>query len=274
MKLRLPLVLITLAALSVGLPAASASAAVRRAGPGGVADSPPTAPSAPLVTSFTSPNWAGWMDLAAKDVQLSKVTARFEVPTTTCPVAKAASYFWVGLDGWTDQTVEQAGVGAYCIVHSGSTYKPEYFDWYEMYPNKPIEEFAVEPGDAIVATVSYDAATAKYSLQVTDKSRSGASFRVSRACPSGSTCDRASAEVITEDPGGGPANAQYLADFHTVAFSHAQVTSGNGTVGGLGTNSQWTGDRVVMEYQSKEMAKPSPRNSTFNGFSVTFKNKG
>jgi Peptidase A4 family len=214
------------------------------------------------------------MDLASKDVQLTKVTARFVVPTTSCPVAKAASYFWVGFDGWTDQTVEQAGVGAYCIVHSGSSYKPEYFDWYEMYPNKPTEKFTVDPGDTIVATVSYSAATSKYSLQVTDKSHPGASFKVSKACPSGSTCDRASAEVITEDPGGGPTKAQYLANFHTVTFSHVQVTSSNGTVGGLGTNSQWSGDKVVMEYKSKVMAKPSPRNSTFTGFSVAFKSKG
>jgi hypothetical protein len=274
MKLRLPFIVVTVAALTVVLPAVSASGAVRPARPGGLGDAPPGATSARAVTSFTSPIWAGWMDLATKDAQLNKVTARFVVPTTSCPVAKAASYFWAGLDGWSDQTIEQAGVGAYCIIHSGSSYKPKYFDWYEMYPNKPVEKFAVDPGDTIVVTVSYDAATSKYALQVADKSRSGASFKVSRPCPSGSTCERNSAEVITEDPGGGPASAQYLANFHTVTFGHVQVTSSNGTVGGLGSNSQWTGDKVVMEYLSKLMANPSPRNATFTGFSVAFKSKG
>jgi hypothetical protein len=274
MKLRPPLIVIALAALFAGMPAASASAAVRPAASYGIPASPPAIASAPVVTTLTSPNWSGWMDLAVNNAQLDKVTARFHVPTTSCPVAKAASYFWVGLDGWTDQTVEQAGIGAYCIIHSGSIYKPEYFDWFEMYPNKPVEKFTVDPGDAIVVTVSYDAATSKYSLQVTDKSRAGVSFKVVKPCPSGSTCDRASAEVITEDPGGGPAAGHLLANFHAVAFTDVQVTSGNGTVGGLGSNAQWTGDKIVMEYKSAVMAQPSPRNSTFNGFSVAFKSKG
>jgi Peptidase A4 family len=274
MKLRFPLIVIALAALSIGMPAVSASGAVRSAVPGPVPVSSPGVASTPLVSSFTSPNWAGWMDLAAKDAQVYKVTAQFDVPTTSCPAAKAASYFWVGLDGWTDKTVEQAGTAAYCNQKSGSGYKAEYFDWYEMYPNKPVSEFFVDPGDKIIATVSYDSATGKYILQVTDKSRSGSNFRVVRPCPSGSTCDKASAEVITEDPGGGPADGQYLANFHSVTFSHIVVTSGNGTVGGLGTNSQWTTDKVLMEYQSKLMAKPSERNTALTGFTVTYKSKG
>jgi hypothetical protein len=274
MKLRFTLVVIALAALFTGMPAASASGSLPPAGATGVPDSPPAVISPPLVTTLTSPNWSGWMDLAATSAQLYKVTAQFAVPTTSCPAAKAASYFWVGLDGWTDQTVEQAGVGAYCIIHSGSGYKPEYFDWYEMYPNKPVQKFTVDPGDIIVATVSYDAATSKYTLQVADKTRAAADFKLTKPCPSGSTCDKASAEIISEDPGGGPASGQLLANFHKVTFSHVLVRSASGKVGALGSNSQWTADKIVMEYQSKIMANTSPRNATLNGFTVTFVSKG
>jgi hypothetical protein len=282
MKLRPPLIAIALAALSIGVPAVSAAAASHPAShpaghpaqPGAGAGAPRMPSSTPLVTGLTSPNWAGWMDLGIKTAQLYKVTAQFQVPAATCPVADATAYFWVGLDGWTDKTVEQAGVAAYCNQKSGSGYKAEYFDWYEMYPNKPVAKFFVHPGDTIVATVSYDAATAKYNLQIADKSAASSSFKVAKACPSGSTCDKSSAEVITEDPGGGPASGQYLANFKTVTFSHVQVTSRNGTVGGLGANSRWSANKIVMEYQSKVMARPSARNATNTGFSVAFKSKG
>lgn len=232
---------------------------------------PRSDPLPPRATSRTSQVWAGWMDLADANVQLYDVSAQFKVPTTSCPAAGAIAAFWVGLDGWTDNTVEQAGVDAYCVVSTPSGYVPEYFDWYEMYPSNTVSEFYVSPGDTIDVSVSYDSGNGKYYLDVNDKTHPGANFSAPESCPARHTCNKSSAEVIAEDAGGGVAKGFNLADFHTVGYSAAEVISRSGTIGDLFGNSMWSANQITMKYGSTVLAQPSARNSTNNGFSVAWK---
>lgn len=53
--------------------------------------------------------------------------------------------FWVGLDGWWDDTVEQGGTSARCV--NGT---PQYATWWEMYPTNAIQTvFSINAGDSI-----------------------------------------------------------------------------------------------------------------------------
>jgi Peptidase A4 family len=251
---------IALASLSAAVPVASASAAVWSA-------------VRPAAGSLTSNVWAGWMDRANANVQIYDVAARFTVPRVTCTHRGSDAYFWVGLDGWGNATVEQTGVAAVC-EHTSSGNKPVYVDWYEMYPKRGVVVHPVARGDTIIASVSYDSRNGQYYLQISDRTRPGASFSTHKSCPRGHTCRKAMAEVIAEDPGGGVKKGVYLANFGTVHFSEAEVISRNGTVGSLEGNNLWSANKITMKYKSTLMAQPSGRSDHYTAFSVTFKNKG
>jgi hypothetical protein len=179
-----------------------------------------------------SGNWSGYIALPKTGSGGSKafkhVSAAYSVPSVNCSVTNYAfSYHWVGLDGWTDGTVEQDGVGSFCV--NGS---PDYFAWYEMFPAGPTMEFSVNPGDAITSSVTYRG-SGKYTLALTDQT-SGQSFDVSQTCAS--TCSNSSAEVITE----GYTSAPYdgTADFGAEHYDTAVVQGGGGASGGL-TSTHW-----------------------------------
>jgi hypothetical protein len=281
MRVRRLLLAMALVTLVAAVPVASASAAASPPQPGRFTPMmghgrrvtfTPVSPDLvrPRATNQTSTVWGGWMDLADSNVKLYDVASQFNVPSSTCPRSGAVAYFWVGLDGWTDGTVEQAGIAVQC---NGTT--PEYYDWYEMYPNKPVAEFVVSRGDTVVASVSYDSANSRYYLEVDDKTNPNANFNVNLPCPSG-PCNRSSAEVVAEDPGGGAAKGYYLANFRNVDFSETQVISNNGTIGGLVGNSLWSANEITMEYPgSTVMVQPGARSgSDGNAFIDTYKSDG
>ena len=85
---------------------------------------------------------------------VTDVKGSWIVPTVTCAAKAPDSYssFWVGIDGYGSNTVEQIGIDADCV--SG---KAAYSAWFEFYPHWPstINTVDVVPGDTISAEVSY-----------------------------------------------------------------------------------------------------------------------
>jgi hypothetical protein len=156
-----------------------------------------------------STNWSGYVATHA-GVQL--VHARWVVPAATCTPNDTNfqdTSFWVGIDGWADGTVEQAGTDVSCGPHSTT---PTYVAWWEMYPtNAEQPEFAVSPGDHIDASVTF--ANGSYVLTVKDLT-TGKSFSRTKKCGAGLTCKRTSAEWIAESPSYGTALAD-LAGYKT-----------------------------------------------------------
>jgi hypothetical protein len=76
---------------------------------------------------------------------LDVVRAKWTQRAVTCPTANAWAVFWVGLDGWWDDTVEQGGTSARCV--NGT---PQYATWWEMYPTNAIQTvFSINAGDSI-----------------------------------------------------------------------------------------------------------------------------
>src|SRR5712691_10903633 len=89
---------------------------------------------------------------AATSGTYASVSATWTEPTGTC-TSRGSQYssFWVGLDGYSSNSVEQTGSEVDC---SGSS--PRYYAWYEMYPNPSVSySNTVRPGDHFNASVTY-----------------------------------------------------------------------------------------------------------------------
>ncbi|KAH2128541.1 hypothetical protein KXV68_001658, partial [Aspergillus fumigatus] len=105
-----------------------------------------------------SSNWAGVvLENPPPSATYTYVSATITVPTPTPTdnTTYQASSAWVGIDGDTYTTaILQTGVDFYVI--DGEPYTDA---WYEWYPNFAMyyDEFAVSPGDVIIASVNVTA---------------------------------------------------------------------------------------------------------------------
>jgi Peptidase A4 family len=201
------------------------------------------------VTSLPTVNWSGYADAESSSSQtFTDVSGDWVMPGVTCPTRpyQNSDVFlanWVGLDGVTDQTVEQLGTAAQCF--EGVTY---YYVWYEMYPAGTVEEGTAacinenvdcpQPGDRISASVSVTPGSSgenDYTLSLTDHTNPSESFSVSQECAS-STCLDSSAEWVIERPAVLPpfgVQILPLADFGRTAFTNGSLVS-DGTPSSIG----------------------------------------
>jgi hypothetical protein len=165
-------------------------------------------------TTVTSDNWSGY---AANGGTYTSVTTTFTQPAVKCSSGDQYSSFWVGLDGYSSETVEQTGTEADC---DGKT--AEYSAWYELYPAYPVTyNEPVKPGDKITESVTFSG-TKTYTLTITDSGSSDSWTKTTTKSSSGDS--RSSAEVIAEAPYDG--GVLPLADFGSVSFSGSTVDGG------------------------------------------------
>ena len=139
-----------------------------------------------------STNWSGYAVTGAKSA-FKSVSANWKQPTATCTTRHGHQYaaFWVGLDGYNSNSVEQTGTDSDC---TGRT--PDYYGWYEMYPANPVfYTNTVKPGDSISASVTFSG-TNTYTLVLKDTTRGWTQTKTINE----SGLNRSSAEVITEAP--------------------------------------------------------------------------
>jgi hypothetical protein len=187
------------------------------------------------VGSLASRNWDGYVALPLKGIKdFNVVKSTWVEPTVTCEAKNAWTVFWVGIDGWGNDTVEQGGSSARCINSV-----PHYTLWWEMYPTNSIQTMnLINPGDTITASVTFDPTTKVFQIKVRDVTM-GKGFTENEKCASDQTCQRASAEAIAEDVGHFGAGTYFpLADYRTMTFTKTSLTDVNGTSGGF-TNSAW-----------------------------------
>jgi hypothetical protein len=194
------------------------------------------------VSSMPSINWSGYADAETGSDTVSQVSGNWTVPAVTCvprPYQNQDVFLanWVGIDGFSDQTVEQLGSATQC--YEGVEY---YYVWYEMYPANTIEEGTTacindnvncpQPGDRISASVTVTSAGSgenNYKLTLVDHTRPDESFSVTQQCAV-ATCTDSSAEWIVERPATlppppAPIQILPLADFWKTYFSSADVVS-------------------------------------------------
>jgi|HubBroStandDraft_1064217.scaffolds.fasta_scaffold08935_2 hypothetical protein len=201
-----------------------------------------------------SSNWAGYV-VTGSDGAFFSVSASWTQPTATCS-SRTDEYaaFWVGLDGYSSDSVEQTGTDSDCDDRT-----PDYYGWYEMYPADPVYYTStVEPGDAMSASVTFSG-TETYTLVVKDSTQGWTETTTHNE----SGLDRSSAEVIVEAPcctdSGG---VLPLADFSTICFTNVRV---NGTLIG----SQNPIEIVLVDSSGEDEASVSSVNAS-GGFCVTW----
>ena len=168
-----------------------------------------------LVATQTSTNWSGY---AATGGSYTTVASSWTEPAVSCS-ADGIVAFWVGLDGWGSNTVEQDGTGVDCS--SGS---PQAFAWWETYPANSIQQYdePVAAGDRLTSTVSYQS-NGRYDMVLTDSTQGWTENNVV-AKPSGAA--NASAEVIAEAVSSN-SGVTPLPNFGTVQFTGSTVNNGS-----------------------------------------------
>ena len=162
-----------------------------------------------------SDNWSGYAATGSNGA-FHSITANWTEPTGHCSSGTTYSSFWVGLDGYSSNSVEQTGSEVDC---SGRT--PQYYSWYEMYPAFPVNfSNTVRAGDSFTGTVTFSG-TNTYTLTLTDHTQGWTKTITKKH----SGLARSSAEVITEAPSSSSGPLP-LTDFGTVTYSSSAA---NGT---------------------------------------------
>ena len=155
-----------------------------------------------------STNWSGYA-VTGGNGAFTSISASWTEPTGTCSGSRKYSSFWVGLDGFNSNSVEQTGSEVDC---SGRT--ALYYSWYEMFPAAPVNYTnTVRPGDHFTASVTFSG-TSTYTLKISDTTQ-GWSHTTTK---SQTGLARSSAEVITEAPSSS-SGVLPLANFGTVTYS-------------------------------------------------------
>ncbi|MFY9660201.1 MAG: G1 family glutamic endopeptidase [Terriglobales bacterium] len=223
--------------------------------------------------SVESANWSGY---AVTGSDFTNATGSWTVSAVNCTkTPDTYSAFWVGIDGYSSDTVEQTGTIGWC---NGK--KAEYYAWYEFYPAGSVEisSVPVVPGDQISAEISFS--DKEFTTTITNVT-TGKTYSKTETV-SGAT--RSSAEWIAEAPC--CTSKGYflpLSDFGTGSFGldYTSVSDTNyatdsgkkgisGAIGAFGTKSQKI---TMINASSVDEAVPSAISSDGSSFQVVWKSK-
>jgi hypothetical protein len=212
--------------------------------------------------SVASSNWSGYgVEGSAK---FTDVQGTWVQPTATCK-GKGTKYssFWVGIDGYNSNSVEQLGSDSDC---DGTA--PTYYAWWEMYPaasvNLSPSKYPVQAGDTLTAEVSVSGSSFTLSL----KSSRGWTF--TKVKTGSASLKQESAEWIAESPEVGASLAK-LANFGTVGFTNCVAAAG-GSDEPISSFTGKSGPHEITMVTSKGVtrAAPSVLDSAGNAFSITW----
>jgi hypothetical protein len=174
-------------------------------------------------SSVGSFNWSGYVNSSTAGA-FTAVSGTWRQPATVCSPEQRLTAFWVGLDGFDNETVEQLGTLAYCFEGV-----PTYFTWWEMFPGAAVTVGStVRPGDLISASVQRSGTS--YTLTLVDATTPGNSFSTTASC---TTCENDSAEWIAERPAFA-IGITPLSFFRSWTVMRASQTS-NGVQGSIGS---------------------------------------
>ena len=245
-------------------------------------------------------NWSGYAVTGAKG-SVTNAKGSWVVPQVTCAnTQNGYSSFWVGIDGWNSNTVEQIGTDSDCVNVLGTkTDTPTYYAWFEFYPkgsyligsyNRSGACIAdcVFPGDKISAAVTAGGSSPRgarggqsFTVTITDETQ-GWSFTTTSSVPG---AQQSSAEWIAEAPYGCNTASGFcqLSDFGTTYYGEKNTSVANtafATVSGLtkplGSFGSSVQQAVMVNYSSTTtvMAEPSALDSTETSFTVAWYNAG
>ena len=151
-------------AASAGQHSTPAAAAPHNINPGGLFRAAPGTRTEKVhgrSISFSS-NWSGY---AVTGSTFTTATASWTQSAITCSRGSGQTDMspWVGIDGFSSNTVEQTGSSGDC---NGSSV--DYYAWYEMYPQNFVTiNKTVKAGDQFTGTVTHTSGTS-YTLTLQD----------------------------------------------------------------------------------------------------------
>lgn len=209
---------------------------------------------APVTAEFgaNSGTWAGWVAAGHH----TSVSASWRQPSVTCSAHETSdSAFWVGLDGYGSQSVEQVGTQSGCADGH-----PFYSAWTEFYPAPAVvASVPVRPGDAMRATVAFVSGH-NYRLTVSNVTRNWAKT----VNGSSNLGTNASVEVVVEAPTDArTGRVLALSRFSSARFTG--VTVDNAALSRLARRQQ-----LVMGSIKRVMAQPSDVDSS-ESFGVSWR---
>jgi hypothetical protein len=212
-----------------------------------------------------SPHWSGYVDQGGGNY--TEVQSTYIQPTVACTVANSWTTFWVGMDGWSNGSVEQSGTMAYCTSAGRA---PQYYAWWEMYPSNAIQymTIAIHPGDKIHAQVNYSAG--QYNLGVSDLS-DGQSYSKPTNCTYSAGCQNSSAEWIIERAGSygtNPVTYFPLGDYGTMTLNGDDAAVNGGAAEPVNNNPNYQVNMV--EGSSNTLATTSPLGVNGDSFTGTY----
>jgi hypothetical protein len=221
------------------------------------------------VQEGTSQNWSGYAALT-KLAHPATGSVDAVYGSWICPTLSSASHntwcsLWVGIDGYSSNTVEQLGT-----EHDWFNGQQSNYAWFEMYPNYSYEivGFPANPGNVISASVVYQG-NGVFVLSIANLTV-GVHTTIPTSYTKSKTAQRSSAEWILEAPYSG--SILPLSHFGTALFSNCTATINN--IHGAINNSHWQDDVLTMVTPSG-VVKAMPSGLTANGqaFSVVWRHE-
>ena len=126
----------------------------------GPASASPSTGHAVAVT--TSSNWSGYV---ATGRSYNEASGTFTVPNVSRYLARSTASEWVGVDGWSDSSLVQAGVNEVPVGHGATIFEP----WWEVVPGP--QQFAsgvmVRAGNRITVKVQ-EISAGRWSISLID----------------------------------------------------------------------------------------------------------
>jgi Peptidase A4 family len=217
---------------------------------------------APQYQKVKSENWAGYAVTGTTFTQANGSWIQTKITCNAKLNGDQLSTFWVGIDGFSSDTVEQTGTLGQCLQGQKT---PTYYAWYEYYPAQAIEVisgFTVYVGHNFAATI---------------KASSDTSFLVTLTDVTTGKSYSAKNPSITEEPSGS-GGFFYLGKFAKMGrgMDHTGISGGctaNGkSFGGYGSNAYAI--TSVNENTGAVMALPSKLSSDGTSFTMTWKSAG
>ena len=195
-----------------------------------------------------------WTGYAVTGTDFTYVHGSWTVAPVDCTkTPNTDSSEWVGIDGWSSDTVEQTGTDADC---NGKA--PSYYVWYEFYPLNTIviRTVSITPGEKFSASVTYDG-NEEYTVEITNETTNESfskEVKFNGAQGSGAP-PRNSAEWIMEMDG------NKLSDFGVDDFGELYT----GVSGGIDTATASTGSGVINDFGTAVQESISTQNGKKSG---------
>jgi hypothetical protein len=198
-----------------------------------------------------STNWSGYADTG---LAYSQVKGTWKVPTVKAQTGNKFASDWVGIGGFSEGTLIQAGTSEQ--IQGGVI---SYDAWTEILPapEVPIAGFTVHPGDSMTVTVKKVAGVNKWSITVKDTTAGESSTKAFTYASS-----EASAEWIHEAPTVGGSQS-VLALTNNVTFT-ADTLNGSTKLAGGGT----VNEIQMVTSADKPEATPSAVSTKGDAFAI------